>query len=396
MRRNEIVDVRVYQVEARGAGGDYHRQSDEHWIVGTQISNPMSVYPQYRGSRLSWGIDALGSIVVELEARDGTRGIATGMGGRPAGELVLRHFARFLLGADPADVNRIWDQMYRASLFYGRKGLPVAAISVVDLALWDLLGKLRDEPVYRLVGGATKDRLSCYMTGPRPEAAKAWGFLGGKVPLPHGPAEGPDGLRRNREFLAAHREAVGPDFPLMVDCYMSLDVPYAIDLATACKDLGIYWWEEVLSPDDVEGHSLIKRACPTQRWTTGEHEYTRYGFRRLIEGRAIDILQPDVMWLGGLTELLRVSAMAAAYDVPVVPHASGPYSYHFVLAQTNSPFCEFVNFSPDGKDIVPIFGGLFSNEPVPVDGVMPFPQEPGFGLTIADRDRLAPLAAGGA
>lgn len=394
MKTTTITDVRVFTVEGRGTGGDYHRQKDDHWIVGDTIANPMSVYPHYRASRLSWGMDALGSIVVEVEAAGGTVGVATGFGGRAAAELITTHFRRFLIGADPADINRIWDQMYRASLFYGRKGLPVAAISVVDLALWDLLGVLRDEPVYRLIGGATKDALTCYMTGPRPEFAKASGFLGGKVPLPHGPSEGPAGLRANRAFLAAHREAVGPDFPLMVDCYMALDVPYAIDLATTCADLGIHWWEEVLSPDDVEGHAIIKRACPTVRWTTGEHEYTRYGFRRLIEGRAIDILQPDVMWLGGLTELLRVAAMAAAYDIPVVPHASGPYSYHFALSQPNAPFAEYVNFSPDGTEIVPVFGALFEAEPLPQNGVVPQPDAPGFGLSLASRAALVPFAAG--
>lgn len=390
--RVSITAVRVYTVEARGSGGDYHKQTGEHWLVGTTIANPMSVYPQYRASRLSWGMDALGSLVVEVEASDGSVGVATGFGGRAGAELIVSHFERFILGADPADINRMWDQMYRASLFYGRKGITLAAISVVDLALWDLLGKLWDEPVYRLVGGAMREELRCYMTGPRPEFAKREGFMGGKVPLPHGPADGQEGLRANHAFLAAHREAIGPDFPLMVDCYMALDVPYAIELATFCADLSIHWWEEVLSPDDVEGLTLIKRACPHVRWTTGEHEYTRYGFRRLVEGRVVDILQPDVMWVGGLTELLRIGALASAYDVPVVAHASGPYSYHFAFSQPNTPFCEYVNFSPDGKTIVPVFGGLFADEPLPKGGTMAVPDAPGFGLTLADRNALTPYA----
>ena len=202
------------------------------------------------------------------------------------------------------------------------------------------------------------------------------------MPLPHGPADGPAGLKKNVEFLAAHREKVGPDFPLMVDCYMSLDVGYAVALAEALKPLGIYWIEEALPPDDVEGHRILKERCPTTRWTTGEHEYTRYGFRTLIEGRAVDILQPDVMWMGGLTEALRVSAMAAAYDIPVVPHGSGAYSYHFVHSQPHIPFCEYVNTSPGGDTIEPVFGTLFDGDDVPIDGQITPSDRPGFGLTL--------------
>ena len=382
MRRDEIVDVRAYVVEARGAGGDYHDRDTGHWLIDTLIANPMSGYPQYKASRTSWGIAVLGSIVVEIETRSGKIGVATGLGGPPACFMIEKHFRRFVVGAEPRDINRIWDQIYRASTPYGRKGITVAALSVVDLALWDLLGILRDEPVYALIGGSTRDAIALYCTGPRPDVAKEQGFWGGKVPLPHGPADGPAGLKENVEFLAAHRERVGPDFPLMVDCYMALDVPYAVSLAEALKPLGIYWIEEPLPPDDVEGHRILKARCPDTRWTAGEHEYTRYGFRSLIEGRALDILQPDLMWMGGLTEALRVSAMASAYDIPVVPHGSGAYSYHFVQSQPNIPFSEYVNTSPGGDAIEPVFGTLFDGDDVPIDGQITPSDRPGFGLTL--------------
>ncbi len=163
-----------------------------------------------------------------------------------------------------------------------------------------------------------------------------------------------------------------------------VNVPYTIELVEKCKDLNIDWWEECLTPDDFDGHALLKRAHPTVKFTTGEHEYSRYGFRKLIEGRNIDILQPDVMWVGGMTELLKVSAMAAAYDLPVVPHASGPYSYHFVVASTNSPFQEYLANSPDGKSVLPVFGNLFTNEPIPTKGYLDVSEldKPGFGLEI--------------
>ena len=277
-------------------------------------------------------------------------------------------------------------------MFYGRKGLPVAVISVVDLALWDLKGKLWHEPVYRLLGGNIRERLNFYCTGPEPAAAKRMGFIGAKVPLPHGPDEGTAGLKKNIAFLRKHRECVGPDFPLRVDCYMSLTVSYTIQLVKACEDLNIDWWEECLSPDDSDGFEQIKRAHPTIKFTTGEHEYSRYGFRKLIEGRNLDVLQPDVMWVGGMTELLKISAMASAYDIPVIPHASGPYSYHFVVSQSNSPFQEYLANSPDGKSVLPVFGNLFTNEPIPTKGYLDVFEldKPGFGLEINPAARLIP------
>lgn len=380
-------------------------------LIDTPISTPMSRWEKYRSSRTSWGINVLGSFCVEIEGSDGTVGFATGFGGRlnslmefshpvlmlislgpPACWLVHQHFERFLIGADPRDTNHLFEQMYRGAMFYGRKGLPIAVISVIDLAIWDLLGKVRNEPVYKMIGGATRERLDFYCTGPEPVSAKAMGFWGAKVPLPYCPEEGHVGLKKNVEFLRKHRESVGPDFPIMVDCYMSLNVPYTIEIATACLDLNINWWEECLSPDDTDGFAQIKRAHPQLKFTTGEHEYSRYGFRKLIEGRNLDIIQPDVMWLGGMTELLKVAAMAAAYDIPVVPHASGPYSYHFVVSQTNCPFQEYLANSPDGKSVLPVFGDLFLDEPIPVNGYLDVTQldKPGFGLTLNPAARLIP------
>ena len=232
-----------------------------------------------------------------------------------------------------------------------------------------------------MIGGSTRQSIDFYCTGPEPAHAKENGFWGGKVPLPYGPDEGFEGLRKNVEFLRKHRESVGPEFPIMVDCYMSLNVSYTIDLVTACKELNINWWEQCLSPDDSQGFAQIKRAHPDVKFTTGEHEYSRYGFRELIQSRNLDIIQPDVMWCGGLTELLKIANMAAAYDIPVVPHASGAYSYHY---------CEYLANSPDGKSVMPVFGDLFIDEVMPTSGKldMKFLDKPGFGLELNRKANL--------
>ena len=382
MKERRIVDLRAYVIDQAGAGGDYCHQEGGHWLVDDMVANPMSVYPEYRDSRDSWGMGVLSSILVEVEADDGTVGVATGLGGDAACYLIERHFRRFVVGSRPHDINRMWDQMYRASMPYSRKGLPVAALSAVDLALWDLLGLLRQEPVYAMIGGKTREELQVYATGPRPDVYRELGFIGAKVPLPYGPGDGVRGLRDNRDFIAAAREKSGPDQLLMIDCYMALTVSYAIALAEAVEPFDINWIEEPLQPDDWEGFRLLKAAMPRMKWSTGEHEYTRYGFRQLIEGRHIDVLQPDITWVGGLTEVLRVSAMASAYDIPVVPHCSGPYSNHFVISQPNCPFSEFLITSPDGDEVRPIFGELFANEVLPEDGVIRLTDQPGWGLTV--------------
>jgi len=388
-----IKDVRVFTLAPSAAAGTYFKpgENTKHWLVDSLIANPMSGYAKYREKRSSWGISAIGSLVVEIETEDGVTGVATGSGGMPAAWLIRNHFARFLVGEDARNLNRIWDEMYRASLPYGRKGLPIMAISAVDLALWDLNGKVRGEPVYNLIGGLSRNEITFYCTTPEPAAIKAQGFWGAKVPLPHGPHGGPAGLKANVEFLSRHRQAVGPDYPLMVDCYMALNVSYAIELAEACKYLNINWWEEVLSPDDVEGYRQIRQAHPTLKWTTGEHEYTRYGFRRLIEERLLDIVQPDVMWVGGMTELLKIAAHATAYDIAVIPHGSGPYSYQFIASQTGPAFCEYVAASADGKSIEPVFGKLFTGEDMPHNGALKISDRPGFGMELSDRAMLVEM-----
>jgi L-rhamnonate dehydratase len=294
-----ITAVRVSLVQSEGDGGDYFQQGKGHWLIDTLIANPMSGYENYKASRSSWGIGVMGSILVEIETASGVTGVATGFGGHPAAWLIQNHFARFLVGEDARNITKMWDQMFRASMPYGRKGLPIATISVVDLALWDLLGKLREEPVYNLIGGQCHKEISFYCTGPAPDAVKDLGFWGAKVPLPHSHFDGEDGLRKNVAFLEAQRAKVGPGFPLMVDCYMSLTVPYAIRSPKHAPISISIGGKRCCTPMISRGFRLLKQAHPKLKWTTGEHEYTRYGFRRLIEDRTIDILQPDVMWVGG-------------------------------------------------------------------------------------------------
>ena len=375
----------IRQVRAsviRGGGADYHDQQGAHWI-DDHIATPMSRYPEYRQSRRSFGINVLGTLVVEIEAADGTVGFAVTTGGEPAAFIVEKHLARFLEGRDPTQIEKIWDQMYFSTQYYGRKGLVVNAISGVDLALWDLLGKLRGEPVYQMLGGAVRDELVFYATGARPDIAQQLGFIGGKLPLHHGPAEGEEGLANNLAMLADMRGKVGPDFWLMLDCWMSLDLNYAVRLAERAQEYGLKWLEEALSPDDYWGYADLKRNAPRGMLiTTGEHEATRWGFRMLLEMECCDIIQPDVGWCGGMTELLKIAALADSRGVLVIPHGSSVYSYHFVITRHNSPFAEFLMMAPGADKVVPMFHPQLTGEPVPVNGRLKLPDRPGFGVEL--------------
>ena len=378
----KIKQVRAFTV--RGGGADYHDQKGEHWI-DDHIATPMSRYPEYRQSRRSFGINVLGTLVVEIEAENGVVGFAVTTGGEPAAFIVEKHLARFLEGRDPAQVEKIWDQMYFSTQYYGRKGLVVNAISGVDLALWDLLGKLRDEPVHQLLGGAVRDELTFYATGARPDAAKALGFIGGKMPLHHGPAEGEEGLKRNIEMIADMRAKCGEDFWLMLDCWMSLELNYATRLAHKAWDHGLKWIEEALSPDDYWGYAELKKNAPKGMLvTTGEHEATRWGFRMLLEMGCCDIIQPDVGWCGGVTELIKIANLADSHGVLMIPHGSSVYSYHFVITRHNSPFAEFLMMHPTADQVVPMFHPQLLGEPVPVNGKIALSalDKPGFGVEL--------------
>lgn len=382
MRVARIRSVRAYT--AAGGGADYHDQQDGHWI-DDHIATPMSVYPQYRDSRRSFGLNVLGSLIVVIESDSGHSGFAVTTGGEVGAFIVERHLARFLEGAAVTDLELLWDQMYKATLFYGRKGVVLNAISAVDLALWDLLGQVRDEPVHAMIGGAVRDEQSFYATGARPDAAQKLGFFGGKMPLHHAPAEGDAGFAANVAELASMREQVGPDFWLMWDCWMSLDLPYARRLAAAASEYGLRWIEEALPPDDYWGYAALRAGIPDGMLvTTGEHEATRWGFRLLLEMGCADIIQPDVGWCGGLTELLKISALADVHGALVVPHGSSVYSYHFVITRHNSPFAEFLMMAPGADEVTAMFAPLLLDEPLPENGKISVSQldRPGFGVRL--------------
>ena len=348
-----ITSVRVVRTRPRNPLPHYEAAPGS-WSTGNvEVANPVSLYPKYKPMRSLFMPDAGGvdSFWVEIGTDRGVAGY--GSGGPGGGPIVEGHLTKLLLGENALDRERIWDLLWRATMHYGRAGVVANAISGVDLALWDIAGKACGLPVYRLLGGETKPRIPCYCTGNDIEQHVEFGFTRLKLALPYGPADGRAGLRRNVELVKRAREAVAADGEVMIDCWMALTERYTLELAEALEPYRVYWLEECLPPDDYAGFGRLRRQITSTRIATGEHVYTRYGFRQLLEHEGAEIWQPDIHWCGGLTELRRIAALAAAYDIPVIPHGGGSRDgVHFIMATPNSPWAEMFMPAPGGPDEV--------------------------------------------
>lgn len=184
-KRYKIAEIKVSLVKTQSAGADYTDHAAGHWINDSIIANPMSVYSDYQESRSNWGMDVLKGIFIEITTESGHQGYATAYGGYISSWIINNHLNRFLIGADARNLNLLYDQMYRASIPYsGQNGVVINTIAGIDLALWDLIGKVRQEPVYMMIGGKVREKLQTYVTGPEAKLAQDWGHVGSKIPLP--------------------------------------------------------------------------------------------------------------------------------------------------------------------------------------------------------------------
>lgn len=347
------------------------------WLSESMVANPMSIFPAYKEKRSSW-FGNMTSAIIEVQTDEGIRGLGTVGGGKGAlaCPIVEEHFKMLLIGQNPFNIELIWEILFKASQPYGRKGAAIEVISGIDIALWDLVGKAVGKPVYDLIGGKTKAKIPVYVTGNLTDRHLKEGFRDVKLALPHGPADGKEGLRKNVELVRKTRQLIGPDCDIMLDCYMALDVPYTISLAKAVAEFKVLWIEEPVPPDQPDSYRRIKDAVPEILITGGEHEFTRYGFRDLIERRAVDILQPDIYRAGGISELKKIAAMASAYDIPVIPHGVGAATYHFIISTPNAPRAEFVDiFAQGGRP-------LLKGEPQPKNGFIELSEAPGLGYEL--------------
>jgi L-rhamnonate dehydratase len=358
-----------------------------------RLIRPIDIYPEHKAEGPTW-IEKLGdgrygmeSIFVEIHTDEGV----TGVGGPIPLEqafIVDTQFRRLIEGADPLANELIWDKLYRSSV-HGRKGPTMMAISAVDCALWDLKGKWANAPVCTLLGGPTRTEIPAYASalGYSIEPDRAGrqarrfvdeGYRATKWFFRDGPTDGREGMARNVELVEALRDAVGDDVDIMLDCWMSWDVPYTVRMSELLEEYHPRWLEEPVLPDKIESYAEIRRRSVVPI-SGGEHEYTRWGIKQLLDAQAVDVVQPDIYWAGGITEMLKICALASVYDIPVVPHGhSTPASAHLIASQPEN-VCPLLEYLVKWNTV----HQFFLKTPLqPKDGVVTVPTAPGIGMEL--------------
>ncbi len=326
--------------------------------------------------------------------------------------IVEQVIAPMVVGSDPLDREVIWHRVYNLLRDHGQKGMPIQALSGVDIALWDLFGKVTGQPLYQLLGGAFRESVPVYGYGMMltrgPGLAERMaqdaavirdsGYAATKMKVGLG-------VTRDIELVTAVREAVGSDFPLMVDANHCYDVNDALAVGRALGELGVDWFEEPVAPEDRDGYRRLRDTLDVNI-AGGEAEFTRWGWRDLLDAGCVDIAQPEVCALGGVSEYLKVRALAHSRFVPVVNHVWGSavaiaLNIHLLLAMPDLPGAMFPKAPMLELDTTPnLFRDDLLVEPLDVmgtvrrEGVVGAP--PGAGLGVEpDREFITAYEVGG-
>ena len=326
-------------------------------------------------------------VIVRVRTDDGIEGVGfTGGIGMPTGRdmigTIVENMAPALLGENPFHVERIWESLYRPKVF-GRKGLATRALSALDIALWDLISRAVELPLYRMLGGYT-DEVKAYIAGGYYEEGKGTRELqdemlayleqGAKaVKMKVGAAS----LREDEARVAAVRDAIGDDIDLLVDANNAYVTADAVRMARILEAYNAYWFEEPVSPDNMRGSAETARST-TIPIAAGENEYTRWGFRELFEQGAVRIVNPDAMVLGGITEYRKVAALAAAYEIPIAPHGMQEIHIHLLAAFPFPLILEYYNPNVVGLNDIMFHERL----ELTTAGTVRVPQGPGLGVDI--------------
>lgn len=354
-------------------------------------------------SARGWRYATRSSCIVEVSTDAGITGWGECYGPAAVNKtLIETQYAPRVLGRDPFDVEVVWEDLYNRIKDYGASGFSITALSGVDIALWDIMGRAVGKPVHKLIGGAYRTELVAYATGlyftdldrlieEAVEEARGYAAAGFRaIKMKIGLGDPALDLARVR----AVREAIGPGVRLAVDANHCFTVPQAIRLGRAMEPLDILWFEEPISPEDHDGYVEVTRALD-MAVAGGENDFTRWGFRDVIARKAMDIVQPDVCAAGGISEMRRIATLASAFGVECVPHAWGSA---IGLAATVQFLAALPDQPPAFRPIPPMLE--FEQTPNPlrdrlardpirqVNGHVRVPDGPGLGIEV-DRDVLA-------
>tara|TARA_B100000686_G_C16801326_1_gene986240 strand:- start:60 stop:1193 length:1134 start_codon:yes stop_codon:yes gene_type:complete len=359
---------------------------------GGNFVSPMDRYNYDKNSK-SWTAN-WDRVACLVTAEDGTWGLGITLHSGPVCSIINDHFSQLLIGENPMATEKLWDMMRRASSPYGTAGITSYAISAVDNAIWDLKGKLIGKPVYELLGGPVKNDIFCYASNTLLKYKTSdyidWflelGFKAVKVFLRHGPDEGISGLNKNIEIVAKTREQIGPDIELAVDSWMSSNIEYAVRLSEGLKPFKIKWLEDYMLPEDMDSYSKIRQRIPGQILATGEHWYNIHPFSDAAGRGLVDILQPDVQWVGGITASVRICHIAEAHGLTVIGHGgmNYPYGQHLAYSMPVIPWGErSEGVSPPGVPLEEMV--VLPGTSVIKNGKVRPSDAPGFGIEVTQQ-----------
>ena len=345
--------------------------------------------------------DAMGSfrfhewLICEIETDDGIVGIGNAaLAPQVAKKTIDTYLKPLVIGEDPFDYAYIWEKMYRRTHAWGRRGIGMVAISAIDIALWDIMGKITKKPVFKLLGGRTKEKIPVYASKlysqpikdlqKEAESYVKQGFKMFKMRFGWGPKDGPDGMKKNIELAEAVREVIGEDTDLMMECYMGWNLDYAKRMIPKLMKFNPRWLEEPVIADDIHGYAELNNMNMIPI-SGGEHEFNIFGFKQLLDLKAVSYIQYDNNRVGGFTAAQKINAIAEAHQIPVIPHAGQMHNYHLTMSNFNCPISEFfpVHDVEIGNEL---FYYIFEGDPAPENGFINLDDnKAGLGLTITDK-----------
>lgn len=356
----------------------------------TVFATPVSLLPFQEDAQAAYRFFSW--LVVEIETDNGLIGYGNAGLSPDVTKLIIdSKFKSLLVGEDPLNNEYLYEKMYRSSVAYGRKGSVIAAISALDIALWDIKGQAAGMPVFMLLGGRTKEYIPTYysrlytrnLDQLQAEAAhyKAEGFTGMKLRCGYPLTDGNAGMKKNVEMVRKVRETVGDDTEIMLECYMGFNFNYSRQLLKELEPYNLRWIEEMLLPDEIHNFSKLKNYTDIPL-SGGEHEYTRFGFYDLIKADALDIFQFDTNRVGGFTEAQKICTLAYMNGIEVIPHGGQMHNLHVVMSSFASPMAEYF---PQTEIEVgnEMFWYIFDGEAIAENGRLQLDDnKPGVGLTL--------------
>lgn len=388
----KIKEIRAFEIRTEPQPQTQPRTPSQGQTI--HLNRPMSRYPRFPNSERHVSFSPWKRPAVIVTAEDGTWGFGLSLYGPPVTRIINDHLGPNLIGENVMATEKLWDMMVRLSSAFSPTGMTSYAISAVDVALWDLKGKLLGLPVYELLGGPQKEKIFCYASGFDQEWYMELGFKATKLFSPWGPEQGLEGLNKLEELVASTREIIGEDVELMLDAWTGYDIEYTVRVAERLRPYRLKWLEDYLPAEDLVGYETVRQRLPWQTLATGEHWYNLAPFAAAAGKRLVDIFQPDVLWCGGITAATKICHLAQANTISVIAHGgmNYPFGQHLSLAMPAITWGErSESVSAPGvplEEMVKLPGTA-----VIKDGYVRPSDAPGFGLEI-DEAWLSAAARG--